>query len=240
MKRVCLLIWLSLIVCLSISMHSFAQSLTVEYNFGHGDYDMEKMKDLLGAGHLPAANAEVTDNFPGYLTQDARIGFEWKRHHAGVLFTYMNTAGRRGIGDYSGSCYFTVRNKGYKSGGFYRFRLANEKLGPVSFQPYLQASAGVVLNRVSEKYDFNFNDAPDKSSRNVYRQSGTNFFVEPAFGIKFGFCRYVALNVSIAYEWDAVKKLGYVGEANYVPASNVDWSGYRAQAGLIFYLNLKR
>ena len=28
--------------------------------------------------------------------------------------------------------------------------------------------------------------------------------MEPTFGIKFSLCRYVALNMSIAYEWDAV------------------------------------
>ena len=51
------------------------------------------MKDILKNQMLPVTNAQVTDNFPGYVTQDTRVGLEWSRHHAGVLFNYMNTAG---------------------------------------------------------------------------------------------------------------------------------------------------
>lgn len=236
MKQIAL--WISLWICCSLS--AGAQSLTVEYNFGHGAYKMSGMKSLLKANHLPVANPVITDNFPGYLTEDVRIGVEWKRHHLGALFTYMNTAGRSGMEDYSGACYFSVRSKGYKLGGFYRFRLADEKLGRFTFQPYLQASAGVVLNDVKETYDLSFYESPEASSWEVYKQSGTNFFIEPAFGIKFGLCRYVALNLCVAYEWDVVRNLNDVGQASHTAQADVDWSGYRAQAGLIFYLNLKK
>ena len=81
-----------------------AQSLTIEYNIGHGSYQMSDMKDILKNQMLPVTNAQVTDNFPGYVTQDARVGVEWRRHHVGFLFNYMNTAGKNGVTDYSGSC----------------------------------------------------------------------------------------------------------------------------------------
>lgn len=48
-----------------------AQSLTIEYNIGHGSYQMSDMKDILKNQMLPVTNAQVTDNFPGYVTQDA-------------------------------------------------------------------------------------------------------------------------------------------------------------------------
>ena len=70
-----------------------AQSLTIEYNIGHGSYQMSDMKDILKNQMLPVTNVQVTDNFPGYVTQDARVGVEWRRHHVGFLFNYMNTAG---------------------------------------------------------------------------------------------------------------------------------------------------
>lgn len=66
-----------------------AQSLTIEYNIGHGSYQMSDMKDILKNQMLPVTNVQVTDNFPGYVTQDARVGVEWRRHHVGVLFNYM-------------------------------------------------------------------------------------------------------------------------------------------------------
>lgn len=92
-----------------------AQSLTIEYNIGHGSYQMSDMKDILKNQMLPVTNAQVTDNFPGYVTQDARVGVEWRRHHVGFLFNYMNTAGKNGVTDYSGSCDYKLRNKGYKA-----------------------------------------------------------------------------------------------------------------------------
>lgn len=98
-----------------------AQSLTIEYNIGHGSYQMSDMKDILKNQMLPVTNAQVTDNFPGYVTQDARVGVEWRRHHVGFLFNYMNTAGKNGVTDYSGSCDYKLRNKGYKLGAFYHF-----------------------------------------------------------------------------------------------------------------------
>ena len=44
-----------------------AQSLTIEYNIGHGSYQMSDMKDILKNQMLPVTNVQVTDNFPGYV-----------------------------------------------------------------------------------------------------------------------------------------------------------------------------
>ena len=217
-----------------------AQSLTVEYNIGHGSYQMSDMEDFLNRMELPVSNAQVTDNFPGYVTQDTRVGLEWSRHHAGVLFNYMNTAGKKGITDYSGSCNFELRNKGYKFGAFYRFRLVKEEISIFTFEPYIQFSTGVVLNKVKEANSLFIESDPEAGYWKENTFSGRNFFVEPAFGIKFGLCRYVALNLSVAYEWDAVKQEHTIENAESPSTFKVDWSGYRAQAGLIFYLNLKK
>lgn len=217
-----------------------AQSLTVEYNIGHGSYQMSDMKDMLKEMILPVTNAQVTDNFPGYVTQDTRVGIEWRRHHVGALFNYMNTAGKKGVTDYSGSCNYELRNKGYKLGAFYRFRLVKEEISIFTFEPYVGLSTGVVLNKVKEANRLFIESDPAAGYRQENSFSGKNFFVEPAFGIKFGLCRHVALNLSVAYEWDAVKQGHPIGNAETPSTFKVDWSGYRAQAGLIFYLNLKK
>ena len=127
-----------------------AQSLTIEYNIGHGSYQMSDMKDILKNQMLPVTNVQVTDNFPGYVTQDARVGVEWRRHHVGFLFNYMNTAGKNGVTDYSGSCDYKLRNKGYKLGAFYHFCLVKEKVSIFTFEPYVGLSTGFVLNKVNE------------------------------------------------------------------------------------------
>ena len=81
---------------------------------------------------------------------------------------------------------------------------------------------------------------PEVGYRKDNTFSGRNFFVEPTFGIKFSLCRYVALNMSIAYEWDAVMQKCQSRNPDFPSTFKVDWSGYRAQAGLIFCLNLKK
>lgn len=235
MKR----ILLTLYVLLTFGLSGHAQSLTLEYNFGYGDYRMSEMKDYLKDAEIPFDGAEIVDNFPGYLTQDTRVGMEWGNHHFGVLFNYMNTAGKRGLTDYSGHYYFEMRDKGYKLGAFYRFRLANEPLGFLTFQPYLQLSAGAVLNKVKLSEDMFFDLLPDQTFINERKLSGTNFFVEPAFGVKIGLCRYAALNVSVGYEWDPFKGL-HASDSGAPAVFDADWSGYCTQVGLIFYWHLKK
>lgn len=225
---------------LAIVRFGQAQSLTVEYNIGHGLYQMSDMKDRVEKIGLPVVNAQVTDKFPGYVTQDTRIGVEWKRHHAGVLFNYMNTAGKKGVADYSGACDYELHDKGYKLGAFYRFRLVKEMLGRFTFEPYVQLSSGVVLDRSREVERLYIESEPAAGYRNEKEYTGTNIFLEPAFGIKFGICRHVALNLSIGYEWDVAKAELLPAVPDGPVASEIDWSGYRAQAGLIFYLNLKK
>lgn len=111
MKRLIIVFFL-----LTGSFAGNAQKITVEYNAGFGSYNLSGMKDLLNT-MLPELNGvKTTDNFPGYLMHDMRIGFEWKRHQLGGLFDYMNTAGKKGVSDYSGDYSLVIRTKGYKAG----------------------------------------------------------------------------------------------------------------------------
>ena len=148
---------------------------------GHGSYQMSDMEDFLNKMELPVSNAQVTDNFPGYVTQDTRVGLEWSRHHAGVLFNYMNTAGKKGITDYSGSCNFELRNKGYKLGAFYRFRLVKEEISIFTFEPYIQLSTGVVLNKVHEANRLFIESVPTAGYLQEGHFSSKNFFVGACF-----------------------------------------------------------
>ena len=97
-----------------------------------------------------------------------------------------------------------------------------------------------LVNKVNEINRLFVESDPEVGYRKDNTFSGRNFFVEPTFGIKFSLCRYVALNMSIAYEWDAVMQEHQSRNPDFPSTFKVDWSGYRAQAGLIFCLNLKK
>ena len=115
-----------------------------------------------------------------------------------------------------------------------------DKVSFFTFEAYVGLSTGFVLNKVNEINRLIVESDPEVGYRKDNTFSGRNFFVEPTFGIKFSLCRYVALNMSIAYEWDAVMQEHQSRNPDFQSTFKVEWSGYRAQAGLIFCLNLKK
>lgn len=235
------------IIALLLITGSFAgqaQMLSVEYNVGFGSYGMSGMKDLLNTASPALNQLKVTDNFPGYLTHDMRIGFEWRRHQLGCLFDYLNTAGKKGVSDYSGDYSLVIRTKGYKFGLFYRYTLTDVLLGKLHLQPYLEMSSGVIFNNVQVKESLNYNisgaPVPDyiPGMEEQLKFTGPNLFLTPAIGARLKLCSYTAINVSIGYEWDPLKNLYIDGDKNKELTKNADWSGFRVQGGLIFYIPL--
>ncbi|MCD8271092.1 MAG: hypothetical protein LUD46_23540 [Parabacteroides sp.] len=239
MKRLIIVVLL-----IADSLVAQAQKLTFEYNAGFGSYGMSGMKDLLGSVQPGLNQVKTIDNFPGYLTHDMRIGFEWKRHQWGYLFDYMNTAGKKGVSDYSGDYSLAMRIKGYKIGLFYRYTLADTPVGKLRLQPYLEMSSGTILNNVKMKESLHFNvsgtPTPEYTpgTEEELKFTGPNFFLAPAIGARLKLCSYAAINLSIGYEWDALKSLYLDGDKDKKLTQKADWSGFRVQGGLIFYFPL--
>jgi hypothetical protein len=220
--------------CQLTALSALAQELTVEYNVGFGTYKMGNLKEFMEntTPQLQVNNVKVTDNFPGFITHQAKLGVEWKKlHQAGLLLDYMNTVSNKGVSDYSASYNITFRVKGLRLGGFYRFALPDFSESLV--RPYLQLSTGVVFNdgKFSEGVEFS-NGLDDKASQSL---GGANFFIEPAVGAKIRVHKRFALNVNVGYEFDISKKFKYEGQSLTIAP---DWSGLRLQGGIIYYIPL--
>lgn len=237
MKRnIVLLITGILFVC-----QTRAQELTVEYNTGYGTYQMKDMKDMLQGIRVepPLDNFQTTDNFPGYMLHNIRFGYAWKKHQAGVLFEYLNTAGRNHLADYSGEFSGEIRVKGYKTGLFYRWSFARLPLGNMALEPYLQFSTGIIADRVKSHTYLAIGETMLVDHYETLH--GINMFVEPAVGMRLKVNRHIAVNLSVGYEWDPVSNLYAKKEGQRVKSdAGADWSGLRLQAGLVFYISLKR
>lgn len=237
MKRSILLITLSILfVC-----RGNAQELTVEYNTGYGTYRMGDMKDMLEGIRVepPLDHLRTTDNFPGYQLHTVRVGYAWMKHQAGVLFEYLNTAGRNHLADYSGEFSGEIRVRGYKTGLFYRWSFAGVPLGDMALEPYLQFSSGITADRVKSRAYLAIGEEALVDHRETL--NGSNLFVEPAAGVRLKVNRHIAVNLSAGYEWDPVSNLYAKKEGQRVKSeAGTDWSGLRLQAGLIFYVSLKR
>lgn len=229
---------LGLIICLLTLLWQggVAQELTVEYNFGYGTYAMGELKDFMNPSQNPLNNVKVTDDFPGYFVNQVKVGLDFKQmHHTGLSVDFMNTVGQMGVSDYSGSFYSTARVKGIRLGAFYR-------ISPKVFvsrivRPYLQFSAGIVLNN---------GDMQDKLVVNGYTLqdqqmslNGINSFVEPAIGARFHLLSCLDLNMSCGYEFDLTKKFSDKS-GQYAVSVAPDWSGLRLMCGLIYSIPLSR
>lgn len=218
---------------LLISITAFGQGFTLEYQLGYGVYNMSGMKNNLKES-LQATNVlkgiKTTDNFPGYLTHDLRMGYQIQRHHFGILFGYMNTAGQNHLADYSGEYKYRIRNKGSKLGSFYRFYLTD----PSTFTPFIELSFGTVFT--SSKIDMSLRLESTAYEQENIKLKGTNLFIQPALGFSYRFCSFASALVSVGYEWDPVTNMTMEGEKVTLEA---DWSGLRINAGIITYFKTK-
>jgi len=145
----------------------------------------------------------------------------------------MNTAGKKGVADYSADYKMTFRVKGLRTGVFYRF--SSFDLNNEVFAPYLQLSAGTVFNH--GKYSEGIKLTEQGSDSKSQSLGGVNLFVEPALGFRIRLTCNFSLNGNIGYEYDITKRFSVEGQK---AAISPDWSGLRLQGGLVYYIPLKK
>ncbi len=225
-------------LCLLALMPSVqAQQLTLEYNLGYGTFAMGDLKETLSQSDVSLNNLKVTDNFPGYIVNQAKIGLDFKQmHHTGILLDFMSTAGSKGVSDYSGSYHFTIRTKGTRLGAFYRFTPRGWQTHTI--RPYLQLSGGVIFNNAELEEEL----VIAKKQEHLDRMSlgGLNSYVEPAVGCRIRLLAHLDLNVSAGYEFDLTKKFTDKSGQYTAIAISPDWSGIRLTGGLIYSIPLTR
>ncbi|WP_106828744.1 hypothetical protein [Parabacteroides pacaensis] len=213
----------------------YAQEFTMEYNAGFGTYKMDNMQNYLAQANMPAAiaNIKTTDNFPGYLTHDIRLGVNWKINHLGVLIGYMNTAGQRNVADYSAEYSFRVRPKGVRLGGFYR--IAHPEFCNKLISPYFQLSMGMTVTNCNITSQILLKGKGGYTEKDKVKLDNSNFFIEPALGLKIRLHKLFAFNVSAGYSFEGK---AYLKESGQKTNLKTDWSGLRVQAGIITYIPL--
>ncbi|WP_291527842.1 hypothetical protein [Bacteroides sp. UBA939] len=210
----------------------YSQEITLEYHPGYGTYNMSGMKEhLKNIPHYSRFEGmKFTDKFPGNLSHDLRMGYLINRHHFGVLFSHMNTAGQIHLADYSGEYRYRVHLYGNKLGVFYRFSPTK----PDKFTPFFELSTGGVFNIVNIHEVFTIGDRISKNEKTKLK--GTNLFVQPALGVIYRFCSFASTSASVGYEWNPLTRLSIKGNKATIDA---DWTGLRINAGIITYFNAK-
>ncbi|WP_291527845.1 hypothetical protein [Bacteroides sp. UBA939] len=229
MKRI--ITTLACIVLTIIGMK--AQEFTLEYNIGYGLYKMYEMKDILKTSvNNGLIGLKTTDNFPGNFTHNFRIGVQLRqRHQLGIIYTHQNTSGQNHLADPTGEYRYTIKNTGNQLGAFYRFHILKGKISP-----YIELATGAIFNNCKlEEYTRIGSEASERNATLV----GTNFFFQPAIGIRYKISTFAALNASVGYEWNPTGDLDLKGVTFMLIPYYADWSGLRISTGIVTYFKMK-
>lgn len=221
---------LSLFIILASISSANAQRLFLEYNIGYGTFNMSDMRHTLLQAESGVKGMKVTDDFPGYITQDIKAGFSAYRWDAGIQFGYMTTGGKKSLADYSGSYKNEIRNRGYKTGLFARYCLMGQDF---KLKLYAQGTIGTIFtnSKLIEEINLNASYAHEKEETKIH---GTNLFLQPALVIQYHILKPLAVQAQIGYEWSPYKgNMRYEGNKLDLKA---DWDGLRASVGFVVYL----
>lgn len=213
----------------SFAETAVAQRFFLEYNLGYGTFGMSQMRDLL-LTEGTVKGTKITDDFPGYLTQDIKFGYSDVRWDCGLQFAYLSTGGKKSLADYSGKYNEEIRNRGFKIGVFGRYCLLGHDL-PLKLYAQLSAGPLYTKSKMTQKLLLNEVAAQEDATENLW---GVNLFVQPAFVIQYHLIKPLALQAQIGYEWSPVKGDMHF-EGNKIPL-NADWDGLRAGLGVVLYL----
>nr|WP_319397653.1 hypothetical protein [uncultured Carboxylicivirga sp.] len=211
---------------LFLSIHTYSQDWTFEYNLGYGLYQLDDMKTLQ---HSMQNNYGliVTDDFPGYINHTLNVGYAAGRHNFGGTFSYLTSGGRLHRADYSGSYTIDMIMNGYKIGAFYRYNIPVEN-SPVSV--YLQVSPGVVFSDLTMEEDVNI--YTENANENTKLKS-TGIYIEPAIGAVYHYKKWLNFTLRAGYESNFKGELKYEDQNTGIDAK---WNGLRFYGGLIFIL----
>lgn len=250
------------VICVYIFIFNnlYAQNITVSYYAGYGTYRMGDMKDMLNetekAFKSLGLDGRIINNFPGYFNQTIQAGYSIKEHHFGLEYGLMSTGGKVGYSDYSGSMNDEINAKANKLGLFYKYHFYNQKVGKNWLSFFATVSPGVIFSEMEMIEDIHIL-LPSMTGLNVdknekARFEATSFYVEPQLGISFRFLNYFSAQLSAGYDIGINRNLkgksGIISDewGNQFNVSGVelnskmDWSGFRANAGITIFLPTKK
>ena len=207
------------------------QRVFLEYNLGYGTFGMSEMRHMLLETESAVKGMKITDDCPGYLTQEVKVGVSYDRWDAGVQFGYLATGGKKSLADYSGSYKNEIRNKGFKTGVFARYCLLG---ADYNLKLYGQLGVGTIFTRSKLTDEIVLNNAGIEEKEDL-KINSVNLFLQPALVIQYHIIPALAVQAQVGYEWSPYKgNMKYEGNKL---AFNADWDGLRTSIGLVVYLN---
>lgn len=224
---------ISFIACL-LAFQMSAQ-FTASYSVGYGEYKMKGVSELLEYVYgnmkeqLPGIPLKIVDDFPNYINHSMDFGYRWKRHEAGLRFSYLTTGGKVAYADYSGSYEGKLIVNGCRVGLNYRIYAPIqefEKMGALHF--FAELSPAVIFTKLKSKEHIKIFEL-EQSPQEQLDLNASSFSLLPQVGLKWFVTPLISFHVGGGYEFQFESKFKQKGEKTYIES---DWTGFRLNAGV--------
>lgn len=234
--------YIFLIVFVLASFSAKAQ-FTISYSAGYGTYEMDDMKKLMSNGFtglnskIPNIPFSLVSNFPGYVTHRADLSYLIGQQEFGVTGSFLTTGGKIAYSDYSGEYIEKLTTNGIRIGALYRYYMPVGDIGSDGvISLYGELSPAAVFTKLKYKGHATIGgqtqDFTDEMGGNAVGIS-----IQPMLGVKLNVTRNIGFHLAAGYDFSLLsnmKKETMVNSTKIVYDLKMDWSGFRANAGVSY------
>lgn len=218
----------TLLLFLFLTLGVSAQ-LSVNYSIGYGDYKMNDMKDIAEKGlaemiSQTGLNMKLTDNFPGYVTQNFSVTYTINEHEFGMQGGFLSTGAKYAYADYSGSMEAKLLANAYKIGFTYKYHFAKFNINKNPLTLFFELAPSALLTDVEIKEDIRLSSGERQKDKEKLLSSQFGLSVQPMLGARIKLLNHFLIHASAGYDFEFITKVNTV--------QRVEWSGFRTNIGI--------
>lgn len=210
--------------------------LAIEYSAGYGTYSMSDMNSLLSNikdevnASMPNIDARIVTSFPDYIIHNLSIGYQLKKMEFGINNSYYTTGSKISRQDYSGEYSLKMYVNALRQGLYYRNYFYTADINGVQkLHIYAEISPSIIFTKVKIKEKLRVYE--NETVMNDETVNNISFSFLPQIGSQFNFNRQIGVFAKIGYD------ITIPGNTEILEhKTKIDWSGFRASAGLRFSL----
>lgn len=222
-----------IILLLVTSLQSYSQKLKFSLDLGYGSYKLEELKEM--QENISRDPIETVTSFPSNIYYAAQIELLLGDNHVlGLSYNYYFTGGRNHVEDYSGEYKLDILVHANRLGVKYRYQLKPFDDLQLVISPGFQG--GLLLSKMDINESMIIQNLEDSS--NGYNYKYYSLFLEPLVQCSYPLGNSFSLDLKLAYEFDLDKELEKLYDDGQQRGVRCDWSGFRAQLGIAYYIDM--
>lgn len=221
-----------------LSINSYGQRLTFEYQQGKGNYQMEDLKTFnrLLLENMPIT-PKLTENFPAYFYFQGEVSSFFNNvFGVGAVYSIQSTGARISLKDYSGEYRLDelIRSEAFAL----KWKFKIDSLSNFKMQFYAETGLLKTAFKVNEYFELF-----DQTNTEEYKLNSISMYLEPSLNISYPY-KFLELGANLGYTFEFArgelkKAKGYANLPLNIAADETarsGWEGFRL--GLFLRFNL--